>query len=238
MQAKDHNRILALGGSRLEIVPMEEVWETKEEGKEISLGYMSLWLEPNEIESVRIDNMGYHSIELQDGVNLGFDLPFEVKAVEEFMRNYGMTRKQAEEMSEAESFERRKEAFYTQPVSNFDYVRMRKNEQAHYFNDIAMKSNFAHDVKEVIIFDADQIQGIYHRGNLDDSMSYIDIFCRDSRIRQGIYVGSKIGVTEAEVEAKIKRILGSMRYLVEELPGEGELAAMVAEAVGRMKNDK
>ena len=66
-------------------------------------------------------------------------------------------------------------------------------------------------------------------------MAHAEIFGKDSRIHQLIIVSSDKGVMEVEQEVKIKRILGSMRYLVEELPGEAELEVLVEEAVGRIK---
>ena len=240
MMVKEHNRVLAFGGARLEVVPVEEVWEAGEEGEEISLGYMSLWLEPNEIESVEVENdiIQIINLSLKDGLRFTFFQPNEF-TVEEAMRdpdNTG-TRQEIEEALRWLSFEGKKEGYYMPALTNLEYVWLDKKEREAYLFYLLCKSDLFNE-KGIIIFEAPQVKGIFRRGRRGDSRMDGEIFSKDSRIQQMILVRNDKRVMEAEQEAKIKRILGSMRYLVEALPGEGELEAMVGEAVGKLKNDK
>jgi len=237
MLVKEHMDFATIRPDLLETVPVEEVWEATEEGEEVWLGYMSFWLEPNEIESVEIDSMGYHSIELKDGIRLVFAMPKNEKTVEDWQKD-PIVRSTREELQTSlnyyERFEGIKNACYVRPMTNLEYIWLEEQEREFYRSFLLLKRNVLNE-KGIIIFETEDIQGIFRRGDEDNIRAQAEIFVKESKIQQEIDIVWITGLAEAEQEAKIKRILGSMRYLVEELPGEGELERMVMEAVERIK---
>ncbi|MCP4709487.1 MAG: hypothetical protein GY869_12745 [Planctomycetes bacterium] len=230
MLVKGHKHFLDMGGVYLEVVPVEEAWEAAEDREEISFGYMSVWLEPNEIDDIFVLNREI-TLTLKDGIQLKFLAPSEYTPIPPASSN--MSKADIAHWRQVYSYDGEVESCRVQPKSHLEYVWMSSLDQLLYTQQIYKKKNPLNQ-KGMVLFDSPEIKGIFRRGALNGDEFRVDIYGKGPDIKQ-IIDGSRVeGSFGAEQEAKIRRIVGSMRYLVDELPEEVELEAMVEEAVERI----
>ena len=235
-----HNKILRFGKESLYVVPVEEEWEPLSSGEEISLGYATLRLEPNDIESVSMVFPDVIKIKLKEDIQFVFMLPtkgaFEDDLLPEMTKNLSVKdrRKLAEIMAKAVSFEGKKETCYTQPVSTWKYLNMDGIERGLYLSKLIVKWLKTNDGSEIVIYNTPHIKGILWGGVIDGGIFRAENFDKNYDIFQVIRIDLGVNKTSIRKDKKMKSILSSLRYTIGELPDEEELGIITKEALKKL----
>jgi len=230
-----YNKVLQAGGRNLYVVPVEETWENIPGGEEISLGYAVISIDPNEIESIRRIFSAGALIKLKSDAQYMFIPPNVGFSKEELLSSipHGLSENDRQmvekEFLKYNTFEGKKEIYFTQPVTFRQFFRMDSLERVFYYGNLVIKSAIPHE-GGIIIFEAPNIKGFMHR-RTKNALLVCEIFSNKGEIQQAISVNLRV---IEEEEEKVKSILASLRYTMDELPSEEELEGMVKEAIEKL----
>ena len=246
-RAASYEELLKKAGDFLSKTPVEEKWESKYGGVEISLDYVTFMMDPNDIEYISTGFAGA-KIKFKDDITFYFAAPENsASAVENMLAIRDVSHMSIESLADSEedrnntkdllskliTYEGKKQAYFLQPVSGEEFVSMSKAEAAHYVAQLSLKVSSALFSK-IVVFEASDIKGILLE-SIDGKNYAVEIYCKNKDIRQVVIVKIRDDVKVGQARQKVKSILASMRYTIEELPDEDALAKMSLEVLKKQK---